>query len=123
MSGLTTLVDRVLGNDGRHELEVHRPEPVLDEATAKAKAAAGITTVVTLLGAAGVSTTDAGLVGLVLTVLAGLVIAVAQVILTLRAAYAARARVTPVLDPRDDAGHHLAELADPAPPGDASPGG
>lgn len=105
--GLATLLEHVLGNDGRHELDVTRPEPVLDEARAKVRASAGITTVVTLAGAAGLSATDAGLLAVVLEVLAGAGIAVANAVLTLRAAYAARPLVTPLADPRDAEGQPL----------------
>lgn len=122
MSLLTDLIEAMLGNEGRHEADLaERPEPVLNEVKARARAATGITALVTALGTLGVSQTNAGLIGVCLTVLAGVVIAVANAILTIRAAYAARERVTPLSDPRSADGTRLIRswptgaASDPAP--------
>lgn len=98
---LTRFLDALLGNQGHHEVEVTRPQPVLDEAKAAAKRSTIVATLVTALGVLGVSSTDAGLIGVVLTVVLGAVFAVAQAVFTIRAAYAARPLVTPLSSPRN----------------------
>lgn len=113
MSALT-LVDKLLGNDGRHEVQV-RPEPVLDEARAKAGIAALVTAAATAAVTLGVvSATDAATLTAALIAIGGGVVVLVNYVLTMRAAYAARSRVTPLSDPVGSDGTALVEDIDTA---------
>lgn len=109
-----TFIDRILGNDGKHEAEV-RPEPVLDEARAKASVAAFVTAVATAAVALGVVTTsDAATLSAAVIAVGGGVVVLVNYVLTMRAAYAARAKVTPLSDPVDSDGEALVTHIDTA---------